>query len=546
MSTLRLFGLNTGPRALASQFLKRIGAMAAAVLVIMIVGAGSADAHPLGNFTTNTATQITVASKSVEVLYVVDMAEIPALKVRQSLNAATGVVPQSAATRWRESMCTSLAMSVRLEVDGSRIDLRSSKSTLAFPLGQAGLSTLRLECNFDALIQVADGESASFRIVDSNFSERLGWREITVVAPGAKAVATTVGTVNQQSPTNMLKSYPSGSASEPLRQLATEFDVRLGTDTVVAETAVDARGEASRGDASRGNDVLTARFQSLVAERNLSPSFGVAALALAVVLGSLHALAPGHGKTIMAAYAVTRRGRRGDIVSIGLTVALTHTVGITVLGTVISATSAITSEGALKWASVASGVLVVGVGVNLVRSRLNAMRSSSKERAHNHDHHDHQHDHHDHQHDHQHDHHDEQGDGRFITTTHSHGGKQHHHVLPAPGTEVRRRELLAMGLAGGMVPSPSALVVLLAAIALGRIAFGLALVVAYGVGLAVTLVAAGLLLVRFELSLRQWSSMRSSSTGAKLTRVLEVLPLVSGFAIVGGGVLLILRSVALH
>ena len=109
---------------------------------------------------------------------------------------------------------------------------------------------------------------------------------------------------------------------------------------------------------------------------------------------------------------------------------------------------------------------------------------------------------------------------------------------------MRRRELIAMGLAGGMVPSPSALVVLLAAIALGRIPFGIALVVAYGVGLAGTLIAAGLLMVRFERRIRRWNASRPAGAGNRMAVVVKLLPVLSGVAITGAGLLLVVRSIA--
>ncbi len=99
-----------------------------------------------------------------------------------------------------------------------------------------------------------------------------------------------------------------------------------------------------------------------------------------------------------------------------------------------------------------------------------------------------------------------------------------------------------MGLADGMVPSPSALVVLLGAIALGRIPFGIALVCAYGIGLAATLVDAGLLLVRFEGRARRWSTTHTSSLAANFAIAISALPLLSGFAIAGAELLLVLRS----
>ena len=318
---------------------------------------------------------------------------------------------------------------------------------------------------------------------------------------------------------------------------------------------------ASAANTSRGNDGLTQRFQSLVARRHLTFPFAIGALLLAMVLGGFHAMAPGHGKTIMAAYAVSRRGSKGDIASIGLTVALTHTIGILILGALVSATSVVSPDRALRWASVASGVLVVGVGITLVRSRLVPIlaRRSAGRQTHDHGHR-HANDHeHDHQHTHDHDDdlahanphpHADNGvltsahpaNDRYIVTSHSHGGWEHEHVLPAPGALVRRRELVAMGLAGGIVPSPSALVVLLAAIALRRVPFGIGLVIAYGIGLAGTLVAAGLLLVRFERRMRRWTASSNTMFGLRLAGAVNVLPLVSGLAIVCAGVLLVFRS----
>ncbi len=522
--------------------IKRVAVFVFVLMTAFLLGSSSVSAHPLGNFTTNTATRIVLSGDSVKLLYVVDLAEIPALKVRQSLNAATGEVPVAVSTTWRTATCDTLGKALSFAADEVLIALRATTSHVTFPPGQAGLTTLRLECTFDGAVAPKTGSKYRFQFADANFPDRLGWREITVVGAGRQATEA----VASVSPTELLTKYPSGAVTSPLHQKSLSFTMKLGT-----AMKSEAKQLATNETTNRGNDGLTQRFQSLVARREVSLPFAIAAMLIALVLGGLHALAPGHGKTIMAAYAVSRRGRRGDILSIGLTVALTHTFGILALGTIISATSVVSSEGALRWASVASGILVTSVGVSLVRSRVNAARSIRNEKArssHSHDHHEHQYDH-DHTHDHTHDHHGQphphESDRRFVTTSHAHGGWQHEHVLPAPGAMVRRRELIAMGLAGGMVPSPSALVVLLAAIALGRIPFGLALVAAYGVGLALTLVAAGLLLVRFEQSVRRWGSRRETPIGVGVNRIVEALPLVSGSAIVGAGLLLVIRSMSL-
>jgi nickel/cobalt transporter (NicO) family protein len=291
-----------------------------------------------------------------------------------------------------------------------------------------------------------------------------------------------------------------------------------------------------------------------------------------LVLGGLHALAPGHGKTLMAAYAVGRQGGRREMLLIGGVVALTHTAGILLLATVASTSSAFAPDRTLRWTGIASALIVVAVGVNLLRLRWRGVRASHAPHTgdHSHDHtdhaHDHPHDHHHHNdhdhhghhhgHDHDHDDHEHRQDvaarsgwslrrraaedPRFVVTSHRHGGVAHSHVLPAVGASVPRRELIAMGLAGGLVPSPSALLVLLAAVALGRVWLGLALVVAYGLGLAMTLVGTGLLLARAGGRIRSWIDARPSGGSAIAIRA---LPLVSAFAVSGAGLLLLIRSV---
>ncbi len=592
------------------RFTRRI-ALLVAIVSALIFRPDVANAHPLGNFTTNTATHVAFTPGRVDVVYVVDLAEIPALKVRQELGASSGPVPAAAAARWRDGRCGSIAEALDITRSGDRLALTpTGPARLVFPPGQAGLTTLRLECRLAA--PSGTSSAGSVDVVDRNYPNRLGWREISISGDGV-GIDGDVATV---SPTDLLLRYPKEAVSAPLRQLAASFTVSPGGAVGVSSASDSAT--SSPAATSRGNDGLTQRFQSLLDHRRVTLPFAAGAMLLAVVLGGLHALAPGHGKTIIAAYALGRRGRTADIIAIGGTVAATHTVGIMVLGVLVSATTVVSPDRSLRWASVVSGVLVIGVGFTLLRTRLRAWRRPGRHGAmsfatsldhhphphdhdhpHPHDHGDHAHDahhdhdhehgdhahdahhdhshphphprdhgdhahdaHHDHEHgrDHPHPHHDRHGedhasgadgatrahpdDPRFIVTSHAHGGWSHDHVLPAPGSVVRRRELVMMGLAGGLVPSPSALVVLLGAIAVGRVPFGVALVVAYGVGLAATLVGAGLLMVRFERGVRGWSSRLSTPAGARLHAVTNALPLVSGFAIASAGVLLLARSVA--
>jgi ABC-type nickel/cobalt efflux system permease component RcnA len=193
----------------------------------------------------------------------------------------------------------------------------------------------------------------------------------------------------------------------------------------------------------------------------------------------------------MAAYLAGRRGRPRDAVAVGATVTVTHTGGVLVLGLLLTTVAGVAGEAVLGWLGVASGVLVAAIGLGALRAAV---------RHHRHHHHDHRHDHHhDHHHDYRHD---------------------HHHDRPG------KWSIAGMGIAGGLVPSPSALIVLLAAAALGRTAFGVLLVLAYGLGMAATLTAAGLVLIRVRdrlggriTLLRRWRIAGPPATAALIVVV---------------------------
>jgi nickel/cobalt transporter (NicO) family protein len=501
---------------------RRLGVLAA--LAAALVGGSStpASAHPLGNFTTNTSATIRVRPEVVQVAYVVDLAEIPTLRVTQAL----GQDDVTSLNGWAQRTCQGIAGKVELRVAGKRRTLTSDGAAAGLSDGQAGLQTLRLSCELSALGKTAVGAAVS--LDDQNFADRAGWREIVV--PTGAAGAPSV------SPTQTLRVYPDAAA--PTRQLSVAYKV------LAFDAASPGAAERLSTQVDRSQDGLSARFQSLIAADSLAIGFVLTALAIALVLGAGHALAPGHGKSLMAAYVIGRRGGRKDLVMIGSTVAATHTVGVLVLGVLASATTLVSPERSVVGIGVVSGLLVSVVGVRLFRSRM-PQRPTGAHHDHDHAHHDHAHHDHDHHHgDHDHGHHDHGDhhhghDDRWIVTQHAHGGSTHEHRLPKPGTDIRRGELVAMGLAGGMVPSPSALLVLIAAIALDRLWFGLLLVVAYGIGLALTLIGAGLIMSRMESRVRHF--VESHATGL-VAKSVTVLPLLSAVALIGGGMLLAARS----
>jgi ABC-type nickel/cobalt efflux system permease component RcnA len=225
-------------------------------------------------------------------------------------------------------------------------------------------------------------------------------------------------------------------------------------------------------------------FQNVAGGR-LTPAVATLAVLLALLLGAGHAALPGHGKTVLAAYLAGKQGRACDAVVVGATVTLTHTGGVLLIGLLLSTSSALAGDKLLGYLGVTSGILVTAVGIGMLVSLVRHRRHHHTHGAgHSHDH--------GHSHSHGHGH------------SHSHGrGHSHGHD---PETRPSRWSLAGIGLAGGLVPSPSALVVLLAAIGLGRTGFGILLVLSYGVGMAGALTAAGLLLVVLQ---RRVSAARS-------------------------------------
>jgi nickel/cobalt transporter (NicO) family protein len=468
---------------------RRGAVLAVLAATLLVAGATGAAAHPLGNFTVNTYSGLRVGPDRLVVDYVVDMAEIPTFQTRQAIDSDDdGRVTGPEAATWRDRECPRLATGLRATVDGRPAALAVTGSALTFPKGVGGLQTLRLECALAAPLPA--GQSLTF--TDTNLEGRVGWREITAVGDRATLETADVPTT---SPSARLTTYPQDQLSSPLNQRAASL--RLHPGGPPAPPPAGSVGGSAAGSAA-GVDRATAAFTALVGERSLSPGFALVALLLAVALGAAHALAPGHGKTVMAAYLVGLRGTLRQAATIGATVTLTHTAGVLLLGLVLTTSRAVASERVYPWLGLGSGLLLAGVGIGLlVRARP----------GHGHPH---PHEHPDPDHPHPHD--------------HDHAG-----AVPDAGRPLGWRGLVALGLAGGLVPSPSAVVVLLGGIALGQAWFGVALVLAYGLGMAATLTGVGLLLA--HLRTRMDRRLRVPA-GSVLGRIGRLLPAVTASVIV--------------
>jgi ABC-type nickel/cobalt efflux system permease component RcnA len=587
---------------------------------LVLVPAGVAAAHPLGSFTVNIASVLRVQPGKVHIDVVIDMAEIPATQARPEVDAAG---PE----QWRERECGRLGTQAALTVDGRQRPLVAAGGALTFPPGAGGLSTLRLVCRYVADTGGGGAATAAIAYELRAYTDRIGWREVVAIGDHMTLVTSDVPA---HSPSRLLTSYPSDPLTSPSDVTRASLTVRAGgspaEDPLAAELGTDngnsggnAGGNAgtAANDTRPGGDGLTARFAGLAGNASLSWGIGLLALVAAVGLGAAHAFAPGHGKTVMAARIAGGSASGRQLAAMALAVTLTHTLGVFLLAVALSASAGFAPEQLYPWLGVASGLLLVVLGLNLLRTRLGVLPRGRRRpapphsRSHGHyhshgEHHSHgddshghhhldrhghgdghRHPHgehhfhgvdvhghahsddghhlqgddalshrHPHGHDHSDGHHHSDGDDAHSGGDDAHGRHSHGHDL-LPGTPVghthggrwhthsfgenppRLRDLLAVGFVGGMVPTPSAVVVLLGAVALGRAWFGVLLVLAYGAGMAATLVGVGFLFDRALQPLLRGAHKVAPSTA---TVAVRWVPVASAGVIVLVGAILALHA----
>ncbi|MFE7860223.1 nickel transporter, partial [Streptomyces sp. NPDC057403] len=523
---------------------RRLFASGAAVLTaacaLALVPSTGASAHPLGNFTVNRYDGLVAAPGELRVDHVEDLAEIPATQARPDI-ARLGMA------EWAKERCAKAAEGSRVDVDGRATPLTSTSATARLRPGQAGLHTLRVECGLTA--PLPEGRTVRLGFHSEGASTGPGWREITARGDRMTLTATDVP---EKSVSHELTTYPKALLSSPADTSSASLRVRPGGPALAAD-----RPDAPAASVlPRGADRWTEALNNLVARHHLTAGFAALALLIAIALGAMHALAPGHGKTLMAATAAARGGRARlkDVLPLAASVTVTHTLGVVALGLLVTAGSAATPS-VIAWLGLASGVLVLAAGVNLVRR-------AWRNRAHGHAHHHHPHEvasperqlelvgahgtpspaAHDHGHGHGHEHHDHHHDHPHPSheVEHTHGGFTHTH-----STAPTLRGTLLLGFAGGMVPSPSAVVVLVGAAALGQAWFGLLLVVAYGAGLALTLTAAGFAVVKLGTGMSRVLDNRPRWTTHPLAALVRSsAPLMSALVVVALGAGLVLKGAA--
>jgi ABC-type nickel/cobalt efflux system permease component RcnA len=490
------------------------------IIFVALIAAASMAAetsgHPLGNFTINHFSRIETNPARIRVRYVIDMAEIPTFQETRAIAKETdGTLSNAELKNYLDRVAPLYAEGLLITVDGARVPLEIVSKSISILNGSGGLPTLRIACDFEGDVKATESNRARhLRFEDTNFSDRIGWREIVVIAAAGTNIFNS--SAFGSAVTDELKTYPADMLAAPLDERRAQLSWTIGAvpDGAVALRTRDGRPAANARDG----------FAELIAVPEVTPLVALLGILLAAGLGALHALSPGHGKTIVGAYLIGSRGTARHAAFLGLTVTMTHTFGVFALGLItLFASQYILPERLFPILSFVSGAIVAAIGLSLFARRL---RAAIKDFNNYHTPLDDAHDAHSHEHarenllPHDHTHHGDQDHSHLI---HSHGGRAHTHLPPGTdGSRVTWRSLLALGVSGGLLPCPSALVVLLSAISLHRVGYGLALVLAFSVGLAATLTGIGLAFVYAK---------RFVKHSFKQSRVVRVLPVLSAFII---------------
>jgi ABC-type nickel/cobalt efflux system permease component RcnA len=464
--------------------------------LVLICGAAWLTAHPMGNFSISHYARFEERPAGLELTYALDLAEIPTFELLRDWKLERGSARAELEARANQQARAWLA-GLKIRVNGTPAAPRLRSAQLVIADGAGNLPVIRITAR--AEVKAGPGR---VEYEDTNYPDRAGWKEI--VMPGGKDVS------------RGLTAYPEDVAVAPPQDLRAAMVLRAPVAptvmTAAAQEIPKAQPEPAAGgprETAPGTVQKGDYLSQLLGKQNLSFGMILMGLAAAFGLGAMHALSPGHGKTIVAAYLVGSRGTFGHAMFLGAMVTFTHTVSVFLLGLgTLFLSKYVQPDRIIPVLSVISGLMIVWIGAVMFWKRLKKLAGGGHhhhKHDHDHHHHDHEHEHehahahahahahgHDHHqhhdHGHQHDHHHHDHHHHDHDHDHHHGPGGHSHV---PEGEVTMGSLVGLAVSGGMAPCPSALVLLLSAIALGRIAFGLALLTAFSLGLAAVLIAIG-------------------------------------------------------
>jgi ABC-type nickel/cobalt efflux system permease component RcnA len=535
-------------------------------LLLLVLSAMPCFAHPMGNFSINHYSKIKIGQKSVEILYLVDMAEIPTYQEIREFNLAPKPDDPSA-SRYLDQHEATLRAGLLLESDGQPVPLETLSRVLTFADGAGGLPTMKIGFVFRGKLEGIAGDH-KLSYADNNFAGRAGWKEIVVRGDQAEILTSSASVVDRS---QGLTNYSSDALNSPPQQLSASVNYRTaaadpektasdsGSTTsenrsfqatnrsrrTAAAHLPSPQGQRGSFSTSRSSGLAEAkssnravvdvpisqhlgpthaqnsprsRFTELIStQRKLSFWFLFSATLIAAGLGALHGLEPGHGKTIVAAYLVGSRGTARHAVLLGIVVTAAHTSGVFLLGAVtLYASRYIVPEQLYPWLGAISGLSAAGLGVFIF---LRHLTGETGEHAH------------------------------VPGERHSHWflsmfkqatpmqtepekprsrGAGSSEPKPIGARALSLRELCVLGVTGGIVPCPAALIVLLSAFSLHRIGFGLFLIAAFSLGLASILVIVGLTMV--------YTKRLISSRVRTASSAFRYLPLLSSAFMVALGV----------
>jgi nickel/cobalt exporter len=456
----------------------------ALVVFLFILAAAPASAHPLGNFTINHLTKVRIAHSGLTIRYVLDIAEIPTFQIMHA-RGIDGADRQALLDRWASDEVAIIQRSLSVTLDGSVLHLQTGQPHASTRPGAGGLPTLYWVDEFHAALPRAPAaERRHLTVLDLAYPGRIGWKDV-VVYP-------------QREPTQELRAYPSALLGSPREVSGVQLTLASNGSVLASATTSDRPATTAPAAPQFRSNALP----DMLAKGAADPWLVLLTMIMAVGLGALHALEPGHGKTLLAVSLVGARAtsKQALILAVGLTFA--HTAGVLALGLLmLAAAQWIVPENVYPWITLASGAMVAVLGANALSRFIKIRRGA----AHAHDH------------------------------PHGHGHPHGHDHVPAGSAPLSFGSVVLVAMSGNIAPCPAALVVLLAALTLHQLAYGLLVIIAFSVGLAGVLTGLGIALVHGA----SWLSGRPS-----LDRFVRYGPLVSATVIAVIGALMLGQGAA--
>lgn len=464
-------------------------------LIILILLTFSAAAHPLGQLSINHYVRLSLsATGGVGARYVVDLAELPTFREAQLADVdANGEVSATEMEAYLETVTASYLSGLSLTVAGQPQPLTlASRSGEILP-GQTGsaamgLATMRLVFELQSSFAWTDGP-LQMVLENRNSDDKPGWREMVVTAGDGLTIFDS--TIAGNGLTDELRAYPESMLTTPLDERRGEWRVVRGDLPIGARPLARRDGQPVAPTADR--------FLALITVPQLTPLVIVMGLLIAFGLGAVHALSPGHGKALVGAYLVGARGTARHAALLGLTVTIAHTLTVYLGGLAfLFASKYVLPERLYPILSFISGAMIMVIGAGLFLRRLSWSRALVNHQL------------------------------QHLLHDHDHSGAHHHH-LPTGDEKLSTRSLLKLGISGGIIPCPSAWILMLGAISLNRTAYGLVLILAFSLGLAAVLTVIGILFVQGGRLLA-----RIPQSGG----LLRILPVLSAAVItlIGGGI----------